>query len=266
MKQRLIIIGIAICQLVAAQEYTTLHVNGTILDKTANKQLTTGYSFNKSNQFLFKTSNANAMIINTNTGNRFILKESNSSDALASSNLTPSMGNISSRSGSALNNRLDLMNHFQGKYVILGTLKVIVNASVFPMNESEFFFIRYIYKGEEINKRLSYRGDTLFINKDSLLRIDNKPILNEDITEMKMMYYSKKTDKAVVTEISSSFYPIFPNENELKTEVNIINNALKQKTENQTIKDIADYINEVYGNVNIENLKDWYHHGFITKN
>ncbi len=266
MKQLLIIIAISVSQLLVAQEFTTLHVNGTILDKAANKQLITGYTFGKSDQFLFKTTNANAMIINKSTGNRFILKESNAADALASSNLTPSMSNISSRAGGALNNRLDLMNHFQGKYVILGTLKVIINPSVFPMNESEFFFIRYIYKGEEINKKLDYSGDTLFINKDSLLRVDDKPILNEDITEMKMMYFSKKDDKSVVTEISSSFYPVFPDENELKTEIKIIKDAVKQKKETETIKDVADYINEVYGKVNMDNITDWYHRAFNTKN
>lgn len=243
-----------------AQEYKVVHVNGNIVAKSTQKSLARGTAFNTSEKFQYKTVNARAVVINTQAGKRFILKGS-ASTGYANANLTPSMGNISSRAG-ALNNRLDLKSHFDGKYVIIGQLEVVINNAVFPMSDTQFFYINYIYNSENINKKLDHHGDTLIINKDSLLMVDGKPIKNEDITEMKLMYYTKKNGKVTLITISDSFYPIFPNEKELKSEVDIIINALPKEADK--LKSVADYIGEVYGKVNNENVAKWYKANYKT--
>jgi hypothetical protein len=255
-----LVISLAIFQ-ASAQDYKVIHVNGTIEAQSTHANLARGTSFGEKEKFQYKSNDARAVVINTKKGERYILKGSVADAGYHNASLTPSAGNISSRAG-GLNNRLDLMNHFDGKYVILGELKVVINSTAFPMDKNHFFYINYLYKGESINKRLSYNGDTLIINKDSLLRVDGKPIRNEDITEMKLIYYSKENGKITPSVISSTFYPVFPKEEELKQEVEIVTDAMKSKPEDEIVKAIASYIYDVYGKSNKENVAQWYQTNF----
>jgi hypothetical protein len=256
----LLVVSLAIFQ-TQAQDYKVIHVNGTIVAQSTKSNLTRGTAFGEKEKFQYKTNDARAVVINTKKGQRYILKSTSADAGYHNANLTPSAGNISSRAG-GLNNRLDLRNHFNGKYVILGELKVVINSAAFPMDKEHFFYINYLYKGESINKRLLFRGDTLIINKDSLLRVDGKSIRNEDITEMKLIYYSKVDGKVAPSVISSTFYPIFPEEETLKEEVEIVVDAMKGKSEDEIIKAIASYISDVYGKSNKENVAQWYHANF----
>ena len=246
-----------------AQSYKVIHVTGTIEAQSTKSDLARGTAFGEKEKFQYKTTNARAVVINTKKGQRFILQSSVSDASYHNANLTPSAGNISSRAG-GLNNRLDLRNHFDGKYVILGELRVVINSAAFPMNKNHFFYINYLYKGESINKQLSFSGDTLIINKDSLLQVDKKPIRNEDITEMKIIYYSKNNGKGTPSVISSTFYPVFPKEKDLLEEVRIVVDAMKGQNEFDITNAVSSYISDVYGKSNRENVKKWYNTNFMS--
>lgn len=239
-----------------AQGYKVIHVNGNIIAKSTNKSLARGTDFIEKEQFQYKTNNARAVVINTSPGKRYILKGATGS-AFAKANLAPPMNHISSRGG-ALNNRLDLKNHFQGEYVILNKLKIQINSQVFPMDKDHFFFISYLYKGGNVNKRLQFKDDLLIIEKDSLLRVDGLPILNKNITDMSLYYFSKNSEKATKSLISSSFYPVFPDNKSFKEEIGIIVSTLKNKEKENIITEITNYIFDAYGKPNKENVKQWY--------
>jgi hypothetical protein len=244
-----------------AQDFKVIHINGTIVAQSTQKSLERGSSFSETEKFNYKTKDATAMVINTKAGTRYVLKNSSGTENYQKANLTPSMSNISSRSA-GLNNRFDLKSHFDGKLVILETLRIKINKSIFPMNENQFFFIRYLYKGEIINKKLSFKNDTLMINKDSLLSVDGKPILNEEITEMELMYYSTVNDKLISTLISSTFYPVFPVDSVLKEEIKIMKDVLKDRPEPEIINTVNNYIIDVYGKTDYENIEEWYRKTF----
>jgi len=249
---------------VKSQDFKVIHVNGTIVAESTKTNLTRGTAFGPQEKFQYKTNDARAVVINTKKGERYILKGTTTDASYRKANLTPSAGNISSRAG-GLNNRLDLANHFDGKYVILGELKVVINSAAFPMDSNHFFYINYLYKGESINKRLTFNGDTLIINKDSLLRVDGNPIHNEDITEMKLIYYSKNNGKVTLSVISSTFYPVFPDEKDLLAEVNIIVDAMKAQDGSEILNAVTSYISDVYGKSNKENVTQWYNANFMGK-
>ena len=246
---------------ITAQDYKVIHVKGDIEVESTHKNLVRGTAFSDKEKFQYKTNDARAVVINTKQGKRYILKGKTTAANYNKANLTPSAGNISSRAG-GLNNRLDLKNHFDGKYVILGELRVVINSAAFPMSKDQFFFIRYVYKGETINKQLDYVGDTLIINKDSLLQVDGKPILNEDITEMELIYYTKKNDKISLSPISSTFYPVFPDEKTLKSELAIIVETMSDAKKEDIEYAINGYISEVYGKTNKENVNNWFYQNF----
>jgi hypothetical protein len=123
------------------------------------------------------------------------------------------------------------------------------------MNENNFFYIRYVYKGDTINKRLLYSNDTLTIEKKSLLTVDGKPIPNPEISLMEIFYLQKgETTKRVLI---NSFDPVFLNEDDLKSEVNIILESMQKKDKSAKIDEIISYISEMYGKPNRENITEW---------
>ncbi len=248
-------------QVAYSQNYKVIHVNGKI-QKMSNKQLLDrGSGLKTDDKLNYLTQGARAVVVDADAGKRMILENASTGEASVKASMSPSMGNISSRSGSLLQ-RLDVKNHFQGKYVILETLKIPINPQVFPQNDTQFFFVRIVYKGEPINKKLFHHADTLMIHKDSLLRVDGKPINNEDITEMHLMYYSKVNDNITTSSISDSFYPVFPDLQELKKEVELLLTTLPKDYDKTKFDFVNGYIQDAYGKTNSENIKVWFDKNF----
>jgi hypothetical protein len=232
------------------ENFKVIKVNGTILLKTNGTSLQTGTVFSEKEDLLFRTEDATAAVINSQRG-RLILTNTNHNLSAAKSNYLPSMYNISTRGG-ALVNLLDLQNHFSGKYVVLGRQSIEVDNKNFPLDNDHFFFLRYIYKGEEINKKLGFSGDTLIIDKKNLFTIDGKPIPSPDNTSIRL-FYRKGPESVAISE----FNLIFPDLVQLKSEVKVILDEVKDKPIKEKIGEINSFINEFYGKVYRENLVTW---------
>lgn len=238
--------------------FKVIKVNGTILLKSKNIFLETGTVFSEKEALLFRTEDATAAVINSQRG-RMILTNNNHDLSNASSNFLPSMYNISSRGGSLVN-IVDLQNHFSGKYVVLGKQAIEMDVKNFPMDKDNFFFLRYIFKGEEINKKLGYSGDTLIIDKRSLYTVDGNPIPSPDNTSIRLFYH-KGSESIPVSE----FDLIFPDIRQLTKEIQIILDEIKNKSFSEKFAEVTSYINEEYGKVNKGNLLTWLDTNFGLK-
>jgi hypothetical protein len=232
------------------ENFKVIKVNGSILLKAKGVSLETGTVFSEKEDLLFGTEDAVAAVINPDKG-RLILTSKSHDLSTARSNYLPSMYNISSRGGSLMN-LIDLQNHFSGKYVVLGIQKTEIEKKNFPMNENNFFFLRYLYKGEEINKKLTYTDDTLILDKKTLFTVDGNPIPNPDNTSIRLFY--RRGSESI--EISR-FDLIFPDTKLVWNEVSIILDGLKSKPAKDKIAEISSYLNDFYGKVNTENLVYW---------
>jgi hypothetical protein len=230
--------------------FKVIKVNGTILLKAKGISLETGTVFSEKEDLLFRSEDATAAVINSQRG-RMVLTNKNHDLSAASSNYLPSMYNISSRSGSLLNNS-DLSTNFSGKYVVLEKQNIPIDSKSYPMDNNNFFFLRYIYKGEEINKKLAFEGNNLIIDKVSLLTVDGNPIPSADNTSIKL-FYRKATESIFI----SDFDLIFPDMKQLAKEVEIILTEIKDKPVKSKIGEIDSYINEFYGKIQRENLTGW---------
>jgi hypothetical protein len=239
-------------------DFKVIKVNGTIVLKEKGTSLQTGTVFSDKEDLLFRSEGATAAVINAQKG-RLILTNKNHDLSTAKSNYLPSMYNISSRGGSVLNEN-SLSNHFSGKYVVLDKQGIEIDKKAFPMNKDHFFFLRYVYKGEEINKKLSFSGDTLIIDKITLLTVDGKTIPSADNTLIKL-YYRKGTESVYI----SDFDLIFPDMKQLKTETEVILSEIKGKPAKEKIGEIDSFINEFYGKVQLENLAGWLESNFGIK-
>jgi hypothetical protein len=254
----LLFLFIVIHPVFSQDDFKVIKVNGSILLKTRGISLETGTVFSGKEDLLFRSEDATAAVINSQKG-RLVLTNKNHDLSTARSNSLPSMYNISSRGGSFLNNS-DLSNNFSGKYVVLDKQSIELNGKTFPMDKDHFFFLRYIYKGEEINKRLGFSGDTLIIDKVSLLTVDGNPIPSADNTAIKL-FYRKGAESVFI----SDFDLIFPDMKQLKKEIGVILPEIKEKPASEKIIEIGSYINEFYGKVQRENLSKWLESNFGIK-
>jgi hypothetical protein len=233
------------------ENFKVIKVNGTIMLKAKGTSLETGTVFSEKEDLLFRTEDATAAVINSQKG-RLILTSKNHDLASASSNYLPAMYNIASRGISVITRFPDLQNYFSGKYCVLGIQKVVIGSSEFPMNKENFFFMRYTYKGEEINKKLDYSNDTLVIDKSKLYTIDGKPISGPDNTYVNL-YYRKGSESLLINK----FELIFPDENQLSKEIKVILEEFRNKTEKENLNEISSYIGENYGKITQDNLISW---------
>jgi len=244
----------------AQDKFTVIKVSGSIIIQSTGSALNIGTAFSQNEDLLFKSAASRAAVINPQRG-RFLLTSDNLSEFKNSkSNFLPATGNISARGGNAILNTNDLKNYFEGNYVIFDKVKIKINPEVFPMNEKKYFYIRYQYKNETINKKLTFSSDTLIINKNELLTIDGKQIPNPEITEMKLMYM-EEGEKYVSTPICA-FTPVFPDLVQLKQEVKVILDQMAGKTYKEKINEISAYITDFYGKPDENNLKYWIKENF----
>lgn len=262
--------------------FKVISVNGEILAKKINKKLATGTEVGNDEQFVFIMPNSRAALINPKYG-RIILTEQNANDAFSKAAFAPAISTTVTRASKSLfeeeeitytlNNNSILVNFysknqissfFNKPLVIIDQLKLIINPNLYPMNEKSYFFIRYLYKGEEINKKLSFTGDTLIINKKDLYTVDGKPIPNPDINEMKLYYYTTSEEKPRAILIAT-FNLYFLNSDTLKEEVKIIVESLKDESNSFIINEIYNYINSFYNPIDYEYLLYWLHKEFGLK-
>jgi hypothetical protein len=225
-------------------------VNGSILLRAKNVSLQTGTVFSEKEDLLFRTEDATAAVINSQKG-RLILTANNHDLSKIQANYLPSMYNVSTRGGS-LSNIVDLQNHFSGKYVVLDKQKIVMDTEAFPMNSDQYFYLKYTYKGEEIPKKLDFSGDTLIIDKKNLYTVDEQPIPRPDNTIIKLFYLNGNKSLQI-----SEFNLIFPDTKQLKEEVKIILDTMKNLPPKDQVGEVTAYIYDQYGKIQRDNLIAW---------
>jgi hypothetical protein len=169
------------------------------------------------------------------------------------------MYNISKRGGLG-EDPDDLQSIFSGKYVVLDKDAVFIDHNIYPIDNDHFFFFRYVYKGEEINKKLPSSSDTLIIDKKDLYTVDGKPIPSPDNTLIKLFYMNGASAMPV-----AEFDLIFPDTKQLAEEVKVILDTYTEKTPSQKISEINNYLTEEYGKVNHPSLLSWLEKNFNLK-
>jgi hypothetical protein len=239
---------------VKSQCYTVLSVKGEIILEKTGQPIKEMDEICASDKLKFSTPDSKAAVLNTEQG-RFILKVSgkkreNDLTAYVKSVLFQGTGNLSSRG------IVSLETEFGDEYFVAGANKLQIDINNYPMDSSRFFFLRYNYEGQEINKKLKYSNDTLILEKNGTYKIDGKEI-NPDLVESVSLYYYEK-EKNTSTKISS-FKLVFAEEKKLSDELNTYINLLKKSGKDKTYieEELLLYIMDVYGKINVDNMREW---------
>jgi hypothetical protein len=221
--------------------YRVIKVNGSIIYVRTGNSMAQGDVFTEDEDLSFQSPNSRAAVINPSAG-RFILTPDNYENlSSAKSNFLPAMSNLSTRGG-IINNTTDLQNQFCDNLVILCEAAYYLNPYQFPMNENQFFFLKFQYKGEEINKKLLYDQNKLVFSREEILKVDQVPITEMDQPDISLYYYNNG-----IPEYISDFSLILPNLEQLDTELKIILDEYTDKSFNQKVNDISGYLFEFYG-------------------
>lgn len=252
-------------QLYAQNPYKVISVNGEILAKKANIKLQSGIEVKSDDNFAFIIPNSRAALINPKLG-RIILTEQNATDAFSKAAFAPAISSVKTRGtiNTSIFSKNQLVSLFSDQLCIIDKLEIKISESLFPMSSNAYFFIRYIYKGEEINKRLSFKSDTLIIEKNELYTIDGNPIPNPDVKEMKLYYYEIMGKNAKATYLSS-FNLSFISGDMLKHEVKVILDAMAKESYDKKIAEVYDFVTQFYGAIDIDYLEKWVNKEFNLK-
>jgi len=237
-----------------SQCYTVLSVKGKITLEKTGQPIQEMDEICANDKLVFSSSDSKAAVLSSEQG-RFIIKMSGGrkdSDlkAFVKSVLFQGTGNLSSRGV------VSLETEFEEVYFVTGINKLQVDSYSYPMSQNKFFFIRYKYNGNEVNKKLKYSNDTLFFDKDEIFKIDGNNI-NQDLIETVSLYYYEK-DNNTSTKIAS-FKLLFADEAQLKKDLNTYISLLKKLSKEKAYieEELLLYIIDVYGKINIDNTKDW---------
>jgi len=247
----------------AQESFKVIKVNGTILLKAKGTSLETGTVFSANEDLLFRSDDATAAVINSTKG-MLILTNNNHDLASASSNYLPSMNNISTRAPMTREQTLselpDLQNYFADRYVVLDRQSLFIDNTSFTMNDQNFFFLRYTFKNEDINKKLDHSGDSLIIDREKLYTVDGTPIPAPDNSTI-MLFYRKRSESIWI----SNFDLIFPDQSQLKKEVKVILDEFRERSYREKITEVNGFISENYGKVQRANLVQWLGKNFGMK-
>ncbi len=233
-----------------SQSYTVIQVIGDI-EVNGNK-LSRGTKLEADDELVFKSAGAKAAVLSNEKGRYVLQKEqqaASSSDIgyAISSLISPVRGKMSTRSGMLIN-KLDFESRFSKPFVWIGEqLSFEVSPASYPIGNDGFFFIRYQYNGETINKKLAGANDKFILNKSEFYSVDNQPIKPNTVTDMSLFYFTVSTKKAEkLTDIT-----IFPMSMEEFTEVYEL-----MKTDGEALSDeqVGEVMGSLYGNYSEENL------------
>jgi hypothetical protein len=239
----------------AQTTYYVLSTRGTVKNKKTGVVLKPNATLSERDVIAFSSPRDVVMVVNIKNV-RFVLKPKPNAKStelfnMVSEILNPGTGRITTRSPSIANVN-DLKKYFsEDSLNILGSSKVWVSPQAYQMNQSQFFFVRYVWNGEVINKKLLFEKDSILLTANEIYKVDMKVIDARDIKDA-TLYYKQNT---TVTEICP-FTMAFPEEVALKEMVLAFKKHSTTKG-NEFIEELVSLLNDAYGRADKENVRKW---------
>jgi hypothetical protein len=121
----------------------------------------------------------------------------------------------------------------------------------------QFFFLTFQHKGEDINKKLRFNSDTVFMSEREIFMVDGKSVTHAESTAVKLSYYANKNSTVI-----EQFNLVTPDNVRLVSEVKLILNESGNKSYSDKLSDVLSYLNEFYGKPDEDNVKKWLKENF----
>lgn len=238
--------------LATAQEFHVISVKGSVavVGKTGN--LKANDKIKADDKLKFSSPTDAVAVVGTKTGRFIISPSSKSKDgellSIVKEVITPGTKKLSTRSG-LFNNALDFTQYFKDTVLFLPVMKYPVNATYRPTDKS-FFFIRYTYNGEDINKKIETSGDTLVIDRSQLFSVDKKQIDPGSVSNMRLFHMNNSE-----ITLFAKMNVVSPDPAELAEGVKVLK---KLYTAKEVREEAISYLTELYGKLDDSNFDAWF--------
>ncbi|MDX2303127.1 MAG: hypothetical protein NW226_10020 [Microscillaceae bacterium] len=248
--------------------YHVIVTNGVIINKKTGQELKRGAKISSTDEVLFKSKDAKAIVISTKRG-RFVLapkKTSSGSELVAFVNdvVSPLKSNskLSTRGLEDSEEISDLQNHFgDSVYVILGDTMAFKVAGIYPMNANNFLTLRYVYKGTPINKVIGHAGNIATLDKNKQFVYKNEVIPVEEIEKVDLYYlkgFKEENNGKGIPELITSFKLIFLDKEAISAELREYATLFEEGMDyNEKLDEFYGYILDVYGPTDKHALDDF---------
>ena len=238
----------------AEEELYLIRVKGEITNLTTEKKLKPGDQIKLSDELSFK--GESDAILYSNTRGRLQLKKlknkakpSGELYYIVKENLLAVKKSAISRSNQIVvaNNQRDFKSFF-GKYYSVSSLDYLqVDTYKYPLDKNNFFYFRYTWKEEEINKMIDFNGDTLLLKGEEIFSLNGTSLKLTGSIEASLYYYQalKETSTFIV---SSNFELI--NSDIILNEIALLVEILKKdKIDNVELRtEVEKFLSDEYGN------------------
>ena len=263
MKKSLLILSLIILSFpnfLFSQCYTVLSIKGEIISEKTGQPIKEMDEICATDKLTFNSKDSKAAVLSSEQG-RFVVKLSdkkngNGLTAFVSSILNPGKERLSTKYIDT--DELELANlnfykeEFGSNYFIIKESRIYIDSAIYPMNNENYFYVKYLYDGKEIEKKLKYDKDKLFLNKE--IFNDNGNTFDHDKVDSVRLYYSSR--KINGQKKLTTFKLSFLDEEKLKSELSNYISILRktEKTNYMIVEEVSFLINDVYGNVNYYDL------------
>jgi hypothetical protein len=235
--------------------YYVLNVKGNVRLEKTKTPLRVNDEISDKDALLFGSTNDAVAVISSKSG-RMILRPKPSAKsselvALVSDILNPGTARLSARGGEIIN-IVELEKYFgPDSLFLLGTHKVWIEPTAFPMNETNFFFVRYNYQGETINKKLSFDRDSLLLKAADLYKIDNVAVKSSEVSSA-LLFYKQGTSASEIGPFSVAFL----DEDSIRPAFSILKKRSGLKGE-KLIDQFTQLLVDLYGRTDKRNVERW---------
>ena len=236
--------------------YTVLKVKGKIVLEKTGAQIKTNDEICSNDNLIFYSSDAVAVVHSVTKG-RFTVKAVSGTGNELNDIVKSTLASVLSSGKSNLSTKgiEDSEPESKMPYFVVGNFTFRIDIKRYPINDDKYFCLKFNSEGTHLSK-LNNAGDTLILNKESILNIDGKMLSDTKLDSAKLIYFDKTS--GTQTQISE-FSILFADENLLKDELNNYINVLKKQnlSNNQILSEILDYVSETYGQTDSKNFLNW---------
>jgi hypothetical protein len=253
-----------------SQCFTILSVKGEIVLEKTGQPIKEMDEVCSTDKLIFSTKDSKAAVLSPEQG-RYVIKlekkNTNSLIAFVNSVINPGKERLSTKFIDF--DELNLINlefykeEFGQNYFIIKESRVYIDSSAYKMNAKNYFYVKYIYEGKEIEKKLKYDKFNLILDKEIFSNNDIK-IEPEKVESVTLYYADGKNNKQ---KTLSTFKISFMDEEKLKSELTNYIALLKKadKTNYIIIEEANFFVNDLYGNINYTDLALWLEANFGIK-
>lgn len=258
------------------QTYQIIKIAGLITNCESGDTLRIADKIASEEQLCFWNSSTRfsaAALIDPATARRYLLKANDPSSGIQRNavyeGLIRSLGGFSNRGSIRIDSLFSFALLFGEKdFLIIGdTLTLTINTRKVPLDEKNFIYAAYEYEGEQVNKRLRVKEDSLYLTASEIYTVDGLPIKPGQTRKFRLFYLHHDQNKRKNT-LLVSFNPTFVGKEELMPELDIIYTVIQEKNRRELEQDrqrrrealrgeLAAYLEELYGKTSGEVLEQW---------